>query len=452
MSATASVLEIPVAGMTCGHCVAAVRHALEGVAGVRSVAVDLDAGRAEVTVGPGGPDLDRLRTAVETAGYSVPGSSFAPAESPPAFISIGSLLKPGPATAPTPEGPDEWHLAVGGMHCASCVARVEGALAGVMGVREARVNLATERASVVVDPALVDETALRAAVAAAGYSIRRSELEPGDGAASLRKDRAEGVALWRRRLTVGVVLTLVSVVLGDAPVGAILGLAIPVGWLVLPLATAVQVDLGRPFRVGAWARLRQRSTNMDTLIVLGTTSAYLYSLYQLVLGDAHQAHFFLDSEVILTLITLGKALEARSKGAAGAAIERLLDLRPKTARVVRGGIETDLKLAEVRRGDLVRVRPGETIPVDGDVVEGDSSVDESMLTGEATPVHKRPGDRVTGATLNADGTLLVAARRLGRESALEGIVRMVRDAQSSKAGVQRLADLFPPASSPRCSL
>ncbi len=154
----------------------------------------------------------------------------------------------------------------------------------------------------------------------------------------------------------------------------------------------------------------------------------------------HGTHYFMDAGIILTLITLGKFLEVRSKGAAGAAIERLLDLAPKTARVVRDGVEAEVPLAEVRRGDRVRVRPGEAIPVDGQVIEGESSVDESMLTGESVPVEKRPGDRVTGATLNGDGVLLVEAQRLGRETALEGIVRMVREAQGSKAGVQRLAD------------
>ena len=154
----------------------------------------------------------------------------------------------------------------------------------------------------------------------------------------------------------------------------------------------------------------------------------------------HGTHYFMDAGIILTLITLGKFLEVRSKGVAGAAIERLLDLAPKTARVVRDGVEAEVPLAEVRRGDRVRVRPGEAIPVDGRVIEGESSVDESMLTGESVPVEKRPGDRVTGATLNGDGVLLVEAQRLGRETALEGIVRMVREAQGSKAGVQRLAD------------
>jgi Cu+-exporting ATPase len=207
------------------------------------------------------------------------------------------------------------------------------------------------------------------------------------------------------------------------------------------LATPVQLALGWPYLQGAWARLRQRSANMDTLIALGSFTAYGYSVHHLLRDPhGHQSHFFMDAAVILTLITLGKWLEARSRGVAGEAIERLLDLAPRTARVVRDGREADLPVADLRVGDRARVRPGETVPVDGVVVEGGSHVDESMLTGEAEPVAKAPGDPVTGGTLNQDGALLVEARRVGRDTALAQLVRMVRAAQASKAGVQRLAD------------
>ncbi|MGE3821798.1 MAG: heavy metal translocating P-type ATPase, partial [Isosphaeraceae bacterium] len=359
---------------------------------------------------------------------------------PSALVTIG-----GPRPVETPAVPpeatsEEWNLAVEGMHCASCVARVEDALRTVPGVRDARVNLATERASVVVDPATIQESALAGAAVRAGYKVRRDELEVGQGAEVLRRDRDRLVAAWRNRLIVGVILTLPLIALAYLPLETWLGLHRPVGWVMLPLAAALQVYLGGPYLIGAWRRLRQGSSNMDTLIALGTSTAFGFSLYQLLLGDPHQAHYFMDAGIILTLITLGKFLEARSKGTASAAIERLLDLAPKTARVLRHDQESEIPLAEVRKGDRVRVRPGETVPVDGAVLEGESSVDESMLTGESIPVVKRPGDSVTGATRNGDGTLVVEARRLGRESALEGIVRMVREAQGSKAGVQRLAD------------
>ncbi len=423
MASVGEVVSIPVAGMTCEHCVATVRRALEGVPGVSDVAVDLQNGRVQLTLDHTVADRGRLRDAIATAGFSVP-EEAAPA-----------------APAPPPGWPtEEWDLAIGGMHCASCVSRVEGALAKVPGVREARVNLATERAAVVVDPNAVDEATLADAVLAAGYTARRdAEDDPAVLAATIRRDRAHTVAGWRNRLIVGVVLTLPLIALAYLPTH-VLGLHTSSGWLMLPLATALQIYLGGPYILGAWARLRQRSSNMDTLIAIGTTTAYGYSLYELLAGDPHQAHFFMDAGIILTLITLGKFLEARSKGSAADAIERLLDLAPKTARLVRDDGETEVPLATLRRGDRVRVRPGEAVPVDGAVVEGESSVDESMLTGESIPVDKRPGDRVTGATLNVDGTLLVEALQLGRDSALEGIIRLVREAQGSKADVQRLAD------------
>ncbi|MEO6808604.1 MAG: copper-translocating P-type ATPase, partial [Isosphaeraceae bacterium] len=221
---------------------------------------------------------------------------------------------------------------------------------------------------------------------------------------------------------------------------SVFGHAAWIGWAMLVLATPLQIYLGGPYLQGAWARLKQGSSNMDTLIALGSSAAYLYSLVHLLKGDVHQAHFFMDVGIILTLITVGKFLEARSRGVAGAAIERLLDLAPKLARVIRDGHDVEIPLSEVRKGDRVRVRPGEAIPVDGQVLEGSSSVDESMLTGESVPVEKSQGDRVTGATLNGDGALVIEAQRLGVESALQGIVRLVREAQGSKAGVQRLAD------------
>jgi Cu+-exporting ATPase len=431
MSVALESLSLPIEGMTCEGCAGNVRRALEAVAGVRAAVVDLKAKRADVEVGPEFAGRQTLADAVKAAGYSVPDIPAAPAPAP--------LVTLAPPPAPAAPATEDWELAIGGMHCASCVGRVEAALAGAPGVINARVNLATERARVEVDPRLADEAALAQAVKAAGYEARRAELDPSAGADAMRRERAAHVAYWRRRLLVGVALTVPLVVLGYLPM--ILHIhASWVGWAMFALATPLQVYLGWPYVVGAWKRLMSFSANMDTLIALGTSTAFGYSLYQLLSGAHSQAHYFMDAGIILTLITLGKWLEARSKGVAGAAIERLLDLQPKTAHVVRDGQERELPLAEVRRGDLVRVRPGEAVPVDGDVVEGASAIDESMLTGESMPVEKRPGDRVTGATMNADGTLLVRAGKLGRESALETIVRLVGEAQGSKADVQKLAD------------
>jgi P-type Cu+ transporter len=437
MTQATETLSFPIEGMTCGHCVATVRSALAAVPGVQEARVDLAKKRAEVVVDASDFDRSKLDQAVEDAGYHV-------AEAPASHQIVPIGPEPLKSSDSVPSRLEEWNLAIGGMHCASCVARVEGALAGLPGVAEARVNLATERAGIRVDPAQVSEAQLAEAVARAGYTARRAELVLGEGAESLRSERLEQVRYWRSRLIVGVALTVPLIVLGYAPwvFGSLPVISRPIGWTMFALASVLQVFLGAPYYRGAWERLKQGSSNMDTLVALGTSAAFGYSLFRLLLGHSHDAHSFMDSGIILTLITLGKYLEVRSKGSAGAAIERLLDLAPKTAVVVRGRSEIEVPLAEVRSGDIIRVRPGEAIPVDGVVLEGESSVDESMLTGESNPVTRKPGDRVAGATRNIDGTLLVEAGRLGSESALEAIVRLVRDAQSSKAGIQRLADLI----------
>jgi P-type Cu+ transporter len=358
MAVASEVARIPVAGMTCDHCVGTVRRALEGVPGVRSAAVDLAAGRAEVAFDPQQADPARLKAAIEAAGYSVP-SAATPAAPPANLVTIGPSpqaarpISPSPLrgegrgegsdaqmrtrpsspsplgegrgegqggeNTPRPQSPhpdplsggergteeppspaqakaEEWELAIGGMHCASCVARVEGALAGVPGVEQARVNLATERARVVVDPGRVSLEALAGAVGRAGYSARRAEVDPAAGAEALRRERAEQVASWRNRLVVGVALTVPLVVLGYAPMlaPAAFGHAAWVGWAMLTLAAPLQIYLGGPYLRGAWERLRQGSSNMDTLIALGTATAFGYSLYHLLAGHAHQAHYFME--------------------------------------------------------------------------------------------------------------------------------------------------------------
>jgi P-type Cu+ transporter len=416
-------LTLPISGMTCDHCVGAVRRALEGVPGVTSARVDLATNSAEVTIDG---DESPLRSAVEKAGYGV-GETHPPSPANPSPVLY--------AINPIPRPSEDWDLAINGMHCASCVARVETALNAVPGLSDARVNLATDSARVHVDPRRVDFDQIVQAVAWAGYAAKRAGA---DDVEALRGERAEGVRHWRDRLIVGVILTIPLIVLGMGPHW--LGHASWIGWTMLVLAAVLEVYLGGPYFLGAWNRLRQKSTNMDTLIALGTLSAFGYSVAGLLSGHTQDAHFFMDAGIILTLVTLGKYLEARSRGVAGEAIERLLDLAPKRAKVVRDGVEMDIPLAEVRKGDLVRIRPGESVPVDGSVVEGESEVDEAMLTGESMPVQKAASDRVTGGTTNGDGTLLVRAERLGSESALAGIVRMVREAQGSKADVQRLAD------------
>ncbi len=273
--ATENSLTIPVEGMTCAHCVGTVRQALESVPGVKSAEVDLARKRAEVAVDSAGFDRSKLTQAIEAAGYRVPGESSSP---PINLVTIGPIRPTIPA--PKPAEPEEWNLAIGGMHCASCVSRVEGALSGVPGVESARVNLATERAGVRVDPSRVTEAQLAEAVAKAGYTARRAELVVGEGAESLRRERAEQLAYWRNRLIVGVVFTIPLVVLGYAPLlsSTAAGHSSAIGWTMFGLASVLQVYLGGPYFRGAWERLKQKSSNMDTLIALGTSTAFGYSL------------------------------------------------------------------------------------------------------------------------------------------------------------------------------
>ena len=411
-------LTLPIQGMTCDHCVGSVRRALENVSGVDSATVDLKGARATVSFDPEVATETQLRRVVESEGYQVGQKTEVEAKAPPKLVSIGSLLgspsntpAPPPAnlitigrmppSAPNDEAPpastasstEDWDLAVGGMHCASCVSRVENALNAVPGVNEARVNLSTNTARVAIDPSKVRLEQLEQAASKAGYSIKKAQAE----ASAMRDERAESIHYWRHRLIVGIILTVPLAILGMGPmlVPGLFGHGAWIGWTMLALATPLQIYIGGPYLIGAWNRLRQGSTNMDTLIALGTSSAFGYSLYQLFWGQAHNAHFFMDAGIILTLITLGKFLEVRSRGVAGEAIERLLDLSPKRARLVTDRGESDVLLDKVKEGDVVRVRPGESIPVDGTVVEGETHVDESMLTGESMPVGKTTGDRVT---------------------------------------------------------
>jgi len=338
---------------------------------------------------------------------------------------------------------------------------VEQALRAVSGVSTASVSLATERAVVEFRAGSSDEPALVRAVEQAGYVAAPLTSEEVDDLHSHQAQRAAEVRVWRNRAILGGLLS-----------GMILKLSLSAhelaaGWMMFALATPLQVVLGWPYYVGAWRRLRHGSANMDTLVALGTTVAYGFSIFGLVYaqwfggapshglpvaetglrayavwfqrpGIGH--HYFMDSAIILTLISLGRFLEARAKGKASDAILRLLDLAPPTACVRRDGIETQVPAADVRVGELVVVRPGERVPVDGVVRVGRSAVDESMITGESMPVEKMFGSPVIGATINQSGLLHVEATRVGRDTTLEQIVRLVRRAQESKADVERLAD------------
>jgi cation-transporting ATPase V len=329
----------------------------------------------------------------------------------------------------TPTAPGQLDFAVEGMTCGSCAARIQRVLGRQPGVASAEVNFATGKARVAPDGA-VDVEDLQAAVERIGYRIQ----PVGSGEETDAETRAE--AMWRRRLFVGVPLAVALVALAMAPGGA---MEEPWGRLAaLVLATPVQFWVGWPFLREAARRARRRTANMDTLIAMGTLAAFGFSVAQLATGGMDL--YFEASAVIIAFQVLGRYFEARAKGRAGQAIRALLELGAKEARLVRDGREVMVPVDQVAVGDLLRVRPGEKIPTDGEVVEGASAVDESMLTGESVPVEKAPGDPVTGATVNTSGVLTVRASRVGADTALAQIVRLVEDAQASKGHIQRLAD------------
>ncbi|HEY8490166.1 MAG TPA: heavy metal translocating P-type ATPase [Dehalococcoidia bacterium] len=409
-------ITIPVGGMTCASCVRRVERALKKVEGVEEATVNLATERATVAFDPTAVKLDALYQAVEEAGYE------------PRRERIS--------------------LQVGGMTCASCVNRVERALRKVPGVLTASVNLATERATVEYVPAEVTPEDLVRAVVAAGYQAApaREAEEAADREAAARE--REQWTLLRKTAFAGAVAALLMLGMQWERLPLLSGLEMQtVQILFFLLATPVQFWAGGQFHRIALRNARHRTADMNTLVSLGTSAAYVYSAAVTFFpGLVERAGvmpetYFEASSAIIAFILLGRYLEARAKGRTSAAIRRLMGLRAKTARVVRDGREVDVPVEDVIPGDVVLVRPGEKIPVDGVVVDGRSAVDESMLTGESLPVEKGPGDEVFGATLNKTGSFRFRATRVGKDSALAQIIRLVEEAQGSKAPIQRLADM-----------
>ncbi|MFZ5635897.1 MAG: heavy metal translocating P-type ATPase [Pseudomonadota bacterium] len=404
VAAAAAGLRFPVLGMTCASCARRVEKALRAVPGVEGADVNAASEVADVC----GPALDAgaLAAAVADAGYAV-------------------------ATAPV-------ELEIAGMTCASCVGRVERALRAVPGVIEASVNLATERARATVLASDADALAARliAAVEAAGYGARPhvAEAAPGD-ASSPRLSRETAHLIVALALAAPLVAPMLLLPFG---VHAMLP-----DWLQWALATPVQFWLGARFYRAAWGALRARTGNMDLLVALGTTAAYGLSAYHLLQPAPHHGArplYFEAAAVVIALILLGKWLEARAKRQTTEAIRALQALRPARARVRRDGVEREVAIGDVRVDDVVVVRPGERFPVDGEVIEGLTHADESLITGESLPVAKQAGDRVTGGAVNGEGLVAVRTRAVGAESALARIVRLVEDAQAAKAPIQRLVD------------
>jgi Cu+-exporting ATPase len=354
---------------------------------------------------------------------------------PPAIQSAPHRETPDGLTGPTAHV----DLAVGGMTCASCVARVERKVKRVPGVQEATVNLATERAAVAYDPTATTVADLVGAVEAAGYSAMPVHEERLEDAI----DDAAGtwVALRRHRVTLAVGAVLSALVVALAMIPRLMAWPTPQAHndLLAALALPVWLGVGWTFHRGAIRNARHLTATMDTLISLGSSAAYLFSLVATVALPG-QTTYYDTAALIVTLIYVGKYLEAAARSRAGAAISALASLQPRTAHVVRNGGERDLPVEQVVVGDTLVVRPGEKIPVDGVVLEGSSTANEAMLTGESLPVEKGPGDRATAGTINGAGLLRLRATRVGRDTALAGIIRLVEQAQGSKAPVQRLAD------------
>ncbi|MHB2168658.1 heavy metal translocating P-type ATPase [Alsobacter sp. R-9] len=410
--------DIPVRGMTCAACVRRVEKAIAGVDGVQEANVNLATERAHVVLGRGG-DPAAVAAAVRKAGYE-----------------------------PADETLD---LAVAGMTCASCVARVEKALKTVPGVAEAVVNLATERATVRVLGGRARLPALVAAVAKAGYEATEAATADDARADEAANREAEQASLLRS-VVVAVVATVPLVVLemgshlSDAVhevVHATIGMQ-AARVISFVLATLVLFGPGLRFHRKGWPALWRGAPDMNSLVVLGTTAAWAFSSVSTfapgLLPEGTDDTYFEAAAVIVTLILLGRWFEARAKGRTGEAIRRLMTLQARTARVQRDGHEQDVDVAEVRPGDIVVVRPGERIPVDGDVIDGRSYVDESMITGEPIPAHKEAGSPVTGGTVNGTGAFRFSARRVGADTLLAQIVRTVEAAQGSKLPIQAAVD------------
>jgi Cu+-exporting ATPase len=404
-------INIPVTGMSCANCALAIEKAVKKVTGVKAASVNFATEQASLSFDPDQVQVEKLVQKIQDAGYGVAKTTV--------------------------------DIPVTGMTCANCAMTIERTLKKkVPGVVNASVNFASERASVEYIPSLTGIEEMIQAIERAGYgAIRPDDTLEGDDA-ELQARRAE-IKDQTAKFAVGLVFTIPLFILSMGRDFGLLGAwahAPWVNWLFLVLATPVQFYTGWDYYSGGFKSLRNRSANMDVLVAMGSSVAYIYSLALLLVPAFGHHVYFETSAVIITLIKLGKMLEARTKGRTGGAIRKLMKLRPKTAFIEVDGREKEIPVSQVSIGDRIIVRPGEAFPVDGAVLDGESSVDESMLTGEPIPVDKQAGDSVAAGTLNGEGRLKIEARKVGRDTALAGIIRLVQEAQGSKAPVQALAD------------
>ena len=416
-------IEFPVVGLTCGACVQAVEHAIRAVPGVSGATVNLTRGRAFVEYAPAQTTVAALHEAIKAAGY-----------------------RSETATA---------RFRIDGITCASCVTKIEAALRETPGVLAAAVSVGSEEAVVEYVPSVTDLPAVRAAVGSAGYQVVETPAPAAPSALDREAEaRAREYRTLMRQWWFGAGVGVFTMVLSYPWLFPVLRDWFPreshglwYMWALMGVASlAVILVSGRHFFTGAWQALRHRSANMHTLIALGTGVAWVYSTIALLFPHIFPAREFADvyydvSVVVIALVDLGLAMELRAKGRTSEAITKLIGLQAKTARVIRDGTERDLTVEEVLVGDVVVVRPGEKIPVDGEIAEGASAVDESMVTGESMPVEKRAGDEVIGGTLNKTGAFRFRTTKVGKDTALASIIRLVQDAQGSKVPIQRIVDV-----------
>ncbi|MGE5839790.1 MAG: heavy metal translocating P-type ATPase, partial [Deltaproteobacteria bacterium] len=404
-------ITIPVTGMSCANCALTIERTVKKVPGVKAASVNFAAEQASLSFDPDQVQVDTLVAKIRDAGYGV-----------------------AKATVDIP---------VTGMTCANCALTIERTLKKkVPGVLNASVNFASEKARVEYIPSMTDLDSMIQAIEKAGYgAIRPDDTLDGEDA-ELQARKAE-IQDQTAKFAVGLAFTVPLFILSMGRDFGLFGSwahAEWVNWLFLMLATPVQFYTGWDYYSGGFKSLRNRSANMDVLVAMGSSVAYVYSLALLLVPALGHHVYFETSAVIITLIKLGKLLEARTKGKTGGAIRKLMKLRPKTAFIEVDGREREIPVSQVKVGDRIIVRPGEAFPVDGTVLDGESSVDESMLTGEPIPVDKQHGDPVAAGTINGEGRLRIEAKKVGKDTALARIIRMVQEAQGSKAPVQALAD------------
>lgn len=403
---------LQISGMTCAACANRIEKGLKKVEGVHEVNVNFALEKTKIMYDPTKTNPQQFKEKVESLGYGI--------------VS------------------DKAEFTVSGMTCAACANRVEKRLNKLDGVNKATVNFALESATVDFNPDEVNVNEMKSAITKLGYKL---EVKPDDQDAST-DHRLQEIERQKKKFIISFILSfpLLWAMVSHFSFTSFIYLPdmLMNPWVQLALATPVQFIIGGQFYVGAYKALRNKSANMDVLVALGTSAAYFYSVYLSIQSIGSSEHmtdlYFETSAVLITLIILGKLFEAKAKGRSSEAIKKLMGLQAKTATVVRDGTEIKILIEEVVAGDIVYVKPGEKIPVDGEIVEGKSAIDESMLTGESIPVDKSIGDVVIGSTINKNGFLKVKATKVGRDTALAQIIKVVEEAQGSKAPIQRVAD------------